>query len=374
MTQTSADLAKELSESLAELGAALYDVDCATDTVFVRTQADAGNRPAADVIKALAEAWERYLLAKDAVDRLETAVAARKADVVSDLLGPSAITLAGGTTSAIHPLLEALHIQVADVTNDIGAIAEAARKSLTQLDATRTATDELFVRAGAVDAADDVEIVALREALAKATAAVAADPTQPPDFAALTELVDAARQRVELLEQSRSGLPADLATAWRELDELEALVRAGADGLVLARAKIASDAGLLQPLDLAADGDQSLRPWLTRIQAQADAGQWEGAAGGLDVWRKAAAARRADAEKVARANAAPLTMRNELRGLLEAFRAKAAANGRAEDGHLADLHTAAREALYTAPCQLDQAEALVREYVQAVNSGAGGDR
>jgi hypothetical protein len=62
-----------------------------------------------------------------------------------------------------------------------------------------------------------------------------------------------------------------------------------------------------------------------------------------------------------------LARRDELRGRLDAYRAKAARSGFAEDAGLTDLHQAAYDLLYTAPCRLAAATRAVHAYQQALN-------
>jgi hypothetical protein len=66
--------------------------------------------------------------------------------------------------------------------------------------------------------------------------------------------------------------------------------------------------------------------------------------------------------------------RRELRGRLDAYRAKAQAVGRAEDIRLDGLFRVAHEALYRAPCDLDEAERLVRVYQTALAPSPMEDR
>jgi hypothetical protein len=61
-----------------------------------------------------------------------------------------------------------------------------------------------------------------------------------------------------------------------------------------------------------------------------------------------------------------LSQRDELRGLLDAYRAKAGRLGAAEDPGLAGLYDQARALLWTAPCDLSVASAAVTSYQQAV--------
>ena len=61
-----------------------------------------------------------------------------------------------------------------------------------------------------------------------------------------------------------------------------------------------------------------------------------------------------------------LSRRDELRGLLEAYKAKAARLGAAEDPGLTDRYDQARELLWTAPCDLNAAADAVNRFQQAV--------
>jgi hypothetical protein len=63
---------------------------------------------------------------------------------------------------------------------------------------------------------------------------------------------------------------------------------------------------------------------------------------------------------------APLAVRAELRGRLDAYRAKVARLGMAEDPLLIERYDQARRLLWSAPCDLAAAERTVRRYQQAV--------
>ncbi|MEO3754949.1 hypothetical protein [Streptomyces sp. B6B3] len=62
---------------------------------------------------------------------------------------------------------------------------------------------------------------------------------------------------------------------------------------------------------------------------------------------------------------APLAVRAELRGRLDAYKAKAARLGRAEEPLLVERYDVARRMLWTAPCDLRAAEHAVRRYQDA---------
>ena len=73
------------------------------------------------------------------------------------------------------------------------------------------------------------------------------------------------------------------------------------------------------------------------------------------------------------AAAAAIDKRDELRGLLRAYKAKAARLGAAEDPDLAARHDQAHGLLWTAPCDLAAAEAAVAAYQRAILGGKDGD-
>ena len=73
-------------------------------------------------------------------------------------------------------------------------------------------------------------------------------------------------------------------------------------------------------------------------------------------------------DEVAARFTAVLERRNELRGLLHAFRDKAGGSGLAEDASLEPLLRSAEQQLWSAPCNVDIAAELVRDYTDAVNA------
>jgi len=70
---------------------------------------------------------------------------------------------------------------------------------------------------------------------------------------------------------------------------------------------------------------------------------------------------------------APLTARDELRGLLGAYRTRAARSGLAEDTTLSVAYEAARDLLWSAPCDIDLARERVEAYQHAVRVAVGVD-
>jgi hypothetical protein len=97
-----------------------------------------------------------------------------------------------------------------------------------------------------------------------------------------------------------------------------------------------------------------------------DGGRWPRLASELDLLDRELAAATASFREAERAAVSALARRDELRGLLGAYKAKAARLGAIEDTVLAERYDRARGLLWTAPCDLTAAEAAVAGYQQAV--------
>ena len=99
---------------------------------------------------------------------------------------------------------------------------------------------------------------------------------------------------------------------------------------------------------------------LEHVTELADAGAWREAHRALDEWTRRSSALLAKAERSTIENQAPIQERNQLRGLLDAYRAKAVRAGREEDPELSRLLGLAQTTLFTAPTDLGRARELVR--------------
>ncbi len=102
---------------------------------------------------------------------------------------------------------------------------------------------------------------------------------------------------------------------------------------------------------------------LPKLQQAARWGQLGAELDALEQDVAAAQRRYRDAHAAA---AAGLERRDEMRGLLDAYKAKAAALGSAEDEHLTALYEHARDMLWTAPCDIAAAASAVTSYQRAV--------
>jgi hypothetical protein len=171
----------------------------------------------------------------------------------------------------------------------------------------------------------------------------------------LARLRDQARDRIGELTAAAARARAareDAVAAWRRTAD-----------------KISAGALPPPPDDL---GDLSGR--LAGLDALLTAGRWTRLGSELDLLERELAAETGKFIDSERAVVALMNKREELRGLLDAYRAKAARLGSVEDAALTERYDRARDLLWTAPCDLTAAAGAVAGYQQAVLQASGRPR
>jgi hypothetical protein len=161
----------------------------------------------------------------------------------------------------------------------------------------------------------------------------------------LARLRDGARQRID-------GIAATAAAVTAARDEAVAAWQRAAE-------KVTGGSLPAQP---------PAAPGFTRagLDALAAAGEWHRLADEVIRAERELAAALARYRDAAAAADSVLGRREELRGLLQAYKAKAARLGGAEDLVLMQRYDQARDLLWTAPCDLGAAAAAVAAYQQAI--------
>jgi hypothetical protein len=352
--------APPVRDGITKLAQTLYQLDASPELALVRDRAQLRGRSAqvAEEAAGLVDGlWTRYPELSEAGEKIEAAAAGGDRAALANLV------------QRAQPLLRTLEADAERASSLIGQLGTAWRNAVPRLDALRARLGKAGETAETLGMPGDPELAAARTVVDDATAQATSDPLG----AKLDEaerLVARVEERLAELARTRAGIGGDLDAAAARLEELERLITAGAGARAAAEDRIVDPGGLVAPLDPAEldTGARALRPRLARIRAQANAGAWPAAAKSLEQWLEDADALRARAEAVASANRAPLERRNDLRGLLDAFRAKAAALGLAEDPALTERYRSAREALYEYRCDVRRAENLVREYGKAIET------
>ena len=341
------------------------------------------------VSATLAGLWETFLAYSAVVDKITALGSARRPQKkdqgeLEELLTGGCVQLAGPpvplarrdlaaqgrppvTMAAAVGAMRRAFTEVADVTTAAEAVWAAAGGPLdeatAELAAARPRLDGLGPELGAEFGAAESALTALR-------AAVNADPLARWS-GGQAEVADAVRLRDQV-----TALTARVA----ELDRVRQQAQQRIDGLAAAaaRARAARQdaeaawheaAGRVTGLTPLPPG--ALEPPLAGLAGVAAAGQWGRLAGELDRYAAELDAFAAQTAAVSAAATAAVDQRDELRGLLRAYKAKAARLGAAEDADLAARYDQAHDLLWTAPCDLRAAQAAVAAYQRAILATEG---
>jgi hypothetical protein len=352
------DTASTVRDGITRLAQTLYQIDSSPELALVRDRAQLRGRSAAVAQEAgelVDGLWTRYPRLTEAGERLDAAMPGGDRQAIQNLLQRD------GTAA----LLRALEADAERASTLIAQLGTAWRNAVPRLDALRTRLAKAAETADALGMPGDPELAAARTVVDDATAQATSDPLGA-ELDDAERLVQRVEERLSDLARTRATIGSDLEAAEARLGELAQLIAAGHGARRAAEDRIVDPGGLVTPLD--ERELDTLRGRLDRLKAQARAGAWPAAAQGLTQWREEAGELGGRAEAVAAANRAPLERRNDLRGLLDALRAKAAALGLAEDPTLTGLYRSAHEALYAYRCDVRRAETLVREYGKAIES------
>ena len=205
------------------------------------------------------------------------------------------------------------------------------------------------------------EIAQLRTELDAQRAALNADPLGVQVAAAnrLRDRAAAARAKADEVAQLRTGAAERVAAVRGMADEVRA---ARADAVAAYERVVIRVTGVPPVPGFTADPATRL----ARLDALLQGGRWTRLGSELDLLERELASETAKFQDSERTVVSLLGRRDELRGLLDAYKAKAARLGAAEDGQLTGLYDQARGMLWTAPCDLAAAAAAVKNYQQAV--------
>jgi hypothetical protein len=269
-------------------------------------------------------------------------------------------------------------ISPSDLLNTMVRAFQAAKDAVVAVDAawsglgaalgrTEARIASLRARATALGGPPPAELDAAGQALKDMRAQVLADPlgTSADLDAHIQPLLARVEAAIEASERLRQGIVDGFAAAHKQLDTLEKLHRDSVAACAEARLKIEGCDALLSPL--ADDKIEGLREWLGRLEQKYAGGMLDPVAVGLRNWNLAAEDCVLRERAACASNRAPIEARNELRGRLDALKAKARAYAIAEDGTLTGLATQAEALLYTRPTPLDRAATAVADYEKALN-------
>lgn len=264
-----------------------------------------------------------------------------------------------------------LQSTMATMYRDIASVVDrvcAAWTALPRLDTLDTTLTGLIQTAGGSGIKPPAEIAQARSRIALLRTQVHADP-----LAADLSGVDAVARQVETATEvlraavaARGELAGQLTAAAQALEAIDTLIDQARAARAEASQKILGATFGTVDADALAARLNFLRTNLRSITSVGQ-GDWQEARRLLGQLDQQTAALRDEVTLALGAVKGPLDTRNELRGRLDAYHAKALAIGLAEDEGLTQVYERARALLFTAPCDVSGAEAAVREYQQGLS-------
>jgi hypothetical protein len=383
---------------VAQLGGRLFELDAererrATEADSLQGDSAVAWRGAIDQISVM---WAWYQALSEAVNSIATSRQSsdpghRNTDGWwRELTGPSielpadSMELArqclpaeaqAGTTWAIHPLVTTISRILELAAETVTSVLAMRDLALPKLDEIAASLSHSEATARAAGARVPNEAASVKDRLASLRAQLASDPMAVPlevfgqlsaAAARIGQQVDEAVAELSSVEETLDHIDGDLKDADGDVD------RARQD-LTEVETKIA---GRARPrpagdTDNLARRSAELRTRLAQARQLLASGNRAGASRLVGALGPAVLDLRSAAGTLADSAAEPLARRRELRGRLEAYRAKAHSLGRAEDLGLLELYRRAEDTLYTAPCDLDQAERQLASYQAGILSPPG---
>jgi hypothetical protein len=240
----------------------------------------------------------------------------------------------------------------------------------------RSLAHSVGVRPGTHPSGDDLEQLA--DDLAALRAQTVSDPlafwrTSPPPAGPDTRRYEDAGRRLEDIRREVEAVLHVRDDAEHRLGRLRDVLSRADRTLTEARGARVEVLSKILASDVPAVSGAAtvLYEQLAAAEEFARTGQWHRLSPLLDALERDADEELLRARDSLTAVTAPLAIRAELRGRLDAYRAKVARLGLAEDPVLIERHDQARRLLWSAPCDLGAAERAVQRYQQAVlESGA----
>ncbi|MFC5003860.1 hypothetical protein ACFPIJ_39305 [Dactylosporangium cerinum] len=364
----------DLAAAHDRLAAALYAVDVHPAQALLRGVDLRGATAQLWSGVDLGRLWAGFVAARDVLDRLRDLTGrTRDADAARILAARVPADPVDGlpdlSPAAFIAELERQCAATVDVLDRIGAARAALTERLIELDTALEAAVAAHHRLGA----DHTPTTGpLQQRLQQVYAQAVPDPLTVDETAwtALREELTRTVRQLSELAALRTALPARLTRLDLLLDALAAAEQRAHRARDAAVAKIA-DPGLPETADVHGRWQAAVAD-LVRATDALDLAGWPALDRRITALdRDLTAAVTAAEDRVAAATGL-LDRREELRGRLEAYRAKAVRLDRVEEPALTERYRAARDLLWAAPCDLRAATRAVFAYQQALSGAVEG--
>ncbi len=268
---------------------------------------------------------------------------------------------------SIENLLGLLRQYYTPLRELIAEIDAVWRDVLPRLDAAETTVHGLEQDLEALAVAEPA-VTQARSLISDARQAIMDDPLSlaPETGDNLDAAVAEAAHQVGLLRHAQQNLDADLAQTDVLLADARVLRSRAATAYSEAQIKILEPVGLKRVPGEAAIEELARRAETLRAPTEQS---WQELRAELDSWLGLAQRLVNQLATAAEANVAPLAERDQLRGLLTAYRVKGASVGLIENENLGELVDAAHNELFTSPTNLSRARTLLGDIGRAIAKG-----
>lgn len=187
----------------------------------------------------------------------------------------------------------------------------------------------------------------------------------------LAPLLQRAQAALDQAQQQHTQIQVQLAQGRHRLQDLRALNQTNLATFAECQEKVLDPSTTAPPCP--AECLDALAQWLDRLDAKfkaqpnAQLGSLQPVTVGLRNWTQNLEATFATETATLAAHRRPLEIRRELRGRLDALKAKALSRGMIEESGLVDLAEQAHQLLYSRPTPLARSASLVSQYEQRLN-------
>ncbi len=325
-----------------------------------------------DKAAALRSSVPRFLGSEQKVREIEQLLtgASIQLPAVQTPLAQRGLLSASETGNAIAPLaLLALMTEAFQVAKDVVlAVDEAWSRLEPTLVAAETQTTSLQNLADSLGMGSLSELSVARQKIASLRQSIETDPlgVSTNFHREIEPLIARVKTTLGQLVKQQTQIRDQIAIAHNLLKQLVELHRQAEAAFAESREKVVDHSTLQTPL--AQENIDALETWLTRLESKFAEGLLNPVCVGLENWTAKVKDYIMAEKRAAQANKAPLETRAELRGRLDALKAKALARKLAEDARLAELAQQAKQLLYTRPTPLEQAAELVSQYEKYLNN------
>lgn len=266
-------------------------------------------------------------------------------------------------------MLEAMDKAFTEANRVVHAIDSAWKTLSAQLSSASSEIAELQKLAAALGETNAAELVAAQTKISGLQRLVNTDPLGVQQgFADDVEpLLAPARQKLNGLKSEHDQVDTNLKAARQQLATIAAEHDKGKESYRKRVEKVTIAGADKLPVPHEDKVIDDLTAWLGRLDSAFANGNWKAVSVGLVSFNAQAKARLEHAQDVFNSNQPPVEKRYELRGLLEALKAKAGNSGLAEDPEVSKLYQKAHELLFRRPTPLAEAETAVKAYQTAIS-------